>query len=101
MTNGGRTVLGNRDEQHVLDAQKGRALQELESHGYVADPHLAELPRGSVYRHPAAPSLLVRDDGRVELLSGQSDTQPLRPSQPRVNGIRWRRGLAFLTLLGA
>src|SRR3954464_12057119 len=97
MTISGRTVVDDRDERHVLDSQKGRALQELERHGYVADPHLAELPRGSVYRHPVAPSLLVRDDGRVELLSGQPDTHP----QPRMNGVRWRRGLAFLALLGA
>ena len=101
MTAIGRTVPDNRDERHVLDAQKGRALQELERHGYVADPHLADLPRGSVYRHPVAPSLLVRDDGRVELLSSQPDMQPHRGYRPRANSIRWTRGLAFLTLLGA
>jgi|SRR5436190_23192024 len=101
MTISGRTVPNDRDERQVLDSQKGRALRELEKHGYVADPYLAELPRGSVYRHPVAPSLLVRDDGRLELLSGQPDPQPLTASQPRSNGIRWRRGLVFLALLGA
>ena len=101
MTIGGKTVHDDDDERHVLEAQKGRALQELERHGYVADRHLADLPRGSVYRHPVAPSLLVRDDGRVELLSSQPEAQSHKFSRPRRNGIRWTRGLAFLTLLGA
>ncbi len=98
MTIGGRAVVSN-PERHVLDSQKDRVLQELERHGYVAEPHLAGSPGGVICRHTVAPSLLVCDDGRIELLSGQPDTQALMLSQPPLNRIRWRRSLLFLTLL--
>ena len=86
-------------ELHVLDPQKDRVLQELERHGYVAEPNIAGSPDGTICRHPAAPSLLVSDYGRIELLGGQPDTQARMLSQPP--RIRWGRGVLFLTLLCA
>ena len=100
MTTGMTTVPSVRDERDVLDSQKVRVVRELERHGYVAEPNPAGSPGGSICRHPAAPSLLVCDDGRIELLSGQPVTQPLVLSPLSPNRIRWRRSLLFLTLLG-
>jgi hypothetical protein len=53
-----------------------------------------------ICRHPTAPNLLVRDDGRIELLSGKSETQGWLHSQPLVKRIHRGRALLFLTLLG-
>jgi hypothetical protein len=98
MSIGEKAVVSN-PERHVLDLEKDRVLQELERHGYVAEPHLAGSPGGAIYRHPAAPSLLVRDDGRIELLSGQPVTQPLMVSQPPLKRILWGRSMLFLAFL--
>ena len=98
MTTGSRIVPSNRDERHVLASQTG-VLQELERHGYVAEPHSAGSPGGTICRHPAAPDLLVCDDGRMELLSGQADTQALLLSQPPLKRIHRGRALLFVTLL--
>ena len=98
MTIGGRTVVKN-PERHVLDSQKDRVVQELERHGYVAEPNPAGSPGRAIYRHPVAPSLLVCDDGRIELPGGQPATQALMLSQPPLKRIRWRRSLLFLTFL--
>jgi len=93
MTMGSVTVSGKPDERHVPDSQ--RVLRELERHGYVIEPHSAGSPGGAICRHPAAPSLLVFDDGRIELIGGR----PAMSSQVPLNPIRWRRGLLFLALL--
>lgn len=99
MTIGGTTVPAHRDERHDLESQKGRVVRELERHGYVAEPHSAESPGGVICRHAVAPSLLVHDDGRMELLSGQPAMQAVRLSQSSLNPIRWRRALLVLALL--
>ena len=89
----------NRDEHSVLDSRKLTVLRELERYGYVAEPHSAASPNGAICRHPAAPSLLVCDDGRMELLSGRADRLAVMPSQPVPNPIRRARALLFLALL--
>jgi hypothetical protein len=98
MTTGSSIIPNDRDERRVLASQKG-VLQELERHGYVAEPLSARSPGVTICRHPAAPNLLVRDDGRIELLSDQPDTQGLLLSQPPVKRIHRGRALLFLTLL--
>lgn len=100
MTIGGSIVSSN-PGRPVLDPQKDRVLQELERHGYVAEQHLAGSPGGAICRHPAAPSLLVSDSGRIELLGVQPDRQAVMLSQPTRNDRRWRRALLFLALLCA
>ena len=98
MTIDRRPVVSN-PERHVLDSEKDRILRDLERQGYVAEPHLAGSPGGVICRHPVAPSLLVCDDGRIELPKGQPDTQALVFSQPPLNRIHWRRALLVLALL--
>ena len=95
-----KTLPSKPDERPVLDPQKGKVLRELERHGYVAEQHLAGSPGGAVYRHPVAPSMLVWDDGRIELLGGEPDPQDLGYSQRPAKRIRWDRSLLFLALLG-
>src|SRR6478672_9493333 len=99
MTNDGRTVA-TISGQPVVDSPRAKVLQELERHGYVAEPHSASAPGGAVYRHPAAPRLLVDDDGRIELLSGQPDTRRAVLPHARTNPVRWGRAMVFFTLLG-
>jgi hypothetical protein len=99
MTSGSSIVPSGSDESHVPASKKG-VLQELERHGYVAEPLSAGPPGVMICRHPAAPNLLVRDDGRIELLSGKSETQGWLHSQPLVKRIHRGRALLFLTLLG-
>jgi len=100
MTIGSRIIPGRRDEPDVL-ASRERVLRELERHGYVAELHSAGSSGGTICRHPAAPNLLVCDDGRMELLSGQSDRQGFLLSQPPAKRIHRGRALLFLALLGA
>ena len=96
----GRTTAPSiRDEHHHLDLQQVKAVQELERHGYVAEPQPSGSLGGVICRHAVAPSLLVGDDGRVEVLGGQPARHALAPSPPQ-NRIRWRRTLLFLALLG-
>jgi len=99
MTTGSRIVPGHRDERDVLASREG-VLKELERHGYVAEPHSAGSSGGTICRHPAAPNLLVCDDGRLELLNVKPNPQMIQSQRP-LSGIRWRRGMLFLTLLGA
>ena len=100
MTIDRRTVVRS-PERHVLESEKDRVLQELERHGYVAEPHSAGSSGGTICRHPAAPNLLVCDDGRMELLSGRSDRRGSLLSQPPAKRIHRGRALLFLALLGA
>ena len=100
MTTGNSIIAGSRDERPVLASPKV-VVQELERQGYVAEPDLSGSLGGVICRHPAAPSLLVRDDGRLELLSGQPDAQAFQRSQPPLKRVHWGRGLIFLTLLCA
>src|SRR4051794_39089163 len=72
MTTGSSIVPSDCDERQVLASKQG-VLQELERHGYVAEPPTAGSGSVTICRHAAAPNLLVRDDGRIELLSGQPD----------------------------
>jgi hypothetical protein len=76
-------------------------VEELERHGYVAEPPPAGSSGVAICRHPAAPSVLVCDDGRMELLSGQPEIQPLTASPPPARRIHWGRATLFLAILGA
>ena len=97
MTTDKRMVPTGLDEPPVLAAQR-RVMQELERHGYLADrPSAGSL---TVYRHPTAPSLLVRDDGRLELLSDEPRIQS-QLLQPRAKRIHRGRALLVISLLGA
>lgn len=87
-----------REERAALILQD-RALQELERHGYVAHPQVTEWPAGIMLRHPVAPDLLVCDDGRIELPSGQSIKHMPLQSPPARKKIRWGRTLMIATLL--
>lgn len=100
MTMGRDAVPGTSGDLSVLDSPKNRAVRELERHGYVAEPNFAGSPGGAICRHPVAPSLLVGDDGRIELVRGQPDTRGRALARPSQNSIRWRRALIFLALLG-
>ena len=100
MAAGSGIVPTSGDERDVPPSQQG-VLKELERHGYVAELHSTERPHGTICRHPAAPNLLVRPDGRIELLSRQPETQARPLSQPLAKQVHWGRGLLFLTLLGA
>jgi hypothetical protein len=75
-------------------------MRELERHGYVADIYATGAGGGLVFRHAAAPSLTVHDDGRIELPGGQLAAQALPAVPPGRRRIRWTRTLLFLTLLG-
>lgn len=98
MAVGSGIVPSTRDERDVPPSQQG-VLQELESHGYVAELQSMDSPDGTICRRPAGPNLLVRPDGRIELLRGQQDLRG-RLSQPLVGRVHWGRGVLFLTLLG-
>jgi hypothetical protein len=74
-------------------------LNELKRRGYVAAAHSGRPDRGVICNHPTGPSLLVCDDGRLELLSGEEVTETFIQSQVPANRIRWRRALPFLALL--
>jgi hypothetical protein len=100
MRTGSRIVFSGRDERHVLASQEG-VLQELERQGYVAEPHSAVSPSGMICRHPAAPDLLVCDDGRIELLRSQPNAQNLLLSQPLKRIHRGRTLLILALLCGA
>ena len=100
MTTGSSIVPGDFDERHVV-ASKMSVLQELERHGYLAEPLSAGSAGVTICRHPAAPNLLVRDDGGIELLRGQPDTQGRLFPQPLVKRVHRGRALLFFTLLGA
>ena len=96
-----RTDIANPDERNVLDSPRRKVVQELERHGYVVDPNAAGSPGLTIYRHSAAPSLMVCDDGRLELPGGQPHTQTVMLWQAPTKRVHWGRGLLFLTLLGA
>jgi hypothetical protein len=100
MTNGGLPVPSSAEERQLLDPQKARVLQELEKQGYAIEPTSAPSLGGTICRHPVAPALLVCDDGRLELLNVKPNPQMIQSQRP-LSGIRWRRGMLFLTLLGA
>jgi len=101
MITGGMPVPSSADAPQILDPQKARVLQELERQGYVVEPTSAPSLGGTICRHPVAPALLVCGDGRIELLNVRPNPQMMIDPQPPLNGIRWRRGMLFLTLLGA
>ena len=67
----GRAVPSNPDEREYLHEQKGKVHLEQERHGYVAEPRAEQPQQGAIYRHPTAPTLLVREDGGLTLLSEQ------------------------------
>jgi hypothetical protein len=100
MTSDASIVRGTPDEPHHLET-KDRVGRDLERHGYVADPYATDAGGGALYRHAVAPSLIVHDDGRIELPSGQRTAQSLLPAQLERKRIRWRRALPFLALLCA
>jgi len=99
MTVGTRAVATKADERLVVSG-KTSVLQELERQGYLLEPQPPGSGTGVICRHLNAPNLLVRDDGRVELLSTQPDAQALMLPPYPINRIRWRRGMLILTLLG-
>ncbi len=80
---------------------KHSVARELERHGYVADRYSTEPSAGALFRHAVAPSLILHDDGRIELPSGQRTNQALLPAGARPTRIRWSRTLLFLALLCA
>ena len=96
-----RTTVPNPDEQQVLNAQRDRVVQELESYGFLAEAPLARSSGATLCRLPGGPSLLVCDDGRLELLSRQPGTHAVMHSQSAAKPIRWGRTLLFLALLCA
>lgn len=98
MTSEARIVRSDRDELHHSQS-KDSVVRELEKHGYVADPYSTEPNGGALFRHAAAPSLIVHDDGRIELPAGQRPSHPLVPVRPPSNRIRWTRTLIFFALL--
>ena len=93
-------IIPLHDEMRVTAPQED-VLRELERHGYVAEPVSAAVPGGTLCRHPAAPNLVVRDDGRIELLIGQPNTENFLPWQPPVKRIYRGRTLLVLALLCA
>ena len=99
MMSGPKIVRSYHDEPHALDSRDG-VVGELQRHGYVADTYSTEPGGGVLFRHAAAPSLIVHDDGRIELPSGQPMAQSLSAVTPRSTRIRWSRTLLFLALLG-
>jgi hypothetical protein len=100
MTTDSRPVPSDPDERHLL-ASKKSVVQELERHGYLAEPQSVGSTQGTIYRHPAAPSLFVSDDGRIEVLSHQPDTEGRLLSQPRQKQIHRGRALLVVALLCA
>lgn len=97
MTSGTRIARREGDERHPSKSMDN-VVRELERHGYVADPYSMDPGAGALFRHAAAPNLVVHEDGRIELPSGQLATQSLLPPPAR---IRWRRTLLVVTLLCA
>ena len=99
MTSGSKIVPNDSHELDLVASQRG-ILNELERHGYLVERQSAAAAGGTICRHPGAPDLLVRDDGRIELLSGQAYAhRPLRRQEP-AKRIHWGRGLLFVALLG-
>ena len=89
------------DGRHVAeDLRRARVLQELERQGYVIEPPSAPPSRDAICRHPVAPSLLVKEDGQLELLNVQPHPQSFHSASPPLKRIHWPRGLLFLAVLG-
>jgi len=99
MTSSARIVRSGHG--HNLPESKLNVVRELERHGYVADPYSTEEDGGALFRHAAAPSLIVHHNGRIELPTGQRVSQGFLPLQPPRKRIRWTRTLLFLAMLGA
>jgi hypothetical protein len=83
-------------QQH-LESPRDKTVRELELHGYVVDLASDVSAGGTLCRHAAAPSLLVWDDGRIELPAGQR-TAP-SPAKPPQTGVRLGRTMLFVALL--
>ncbi len=85
--------------QQQLQAHCLATLKELTRHGYAADRRSAEMPGALLLRHPAAPDLVLREDGTLGLPPGQ----PLKAYSPSlaVNKPSWRRALFIVLLLAA
>jgi ABC-type Fe3+-siderophore transport system permease subunit len=94
-----RSTLVSDPGQLVLETRRNSVLQELEKHGYVVEPHDVGSGFVALCRHPAAPSMLVGEDGRLQLLEGQPYPQARTLSQFPVDRIRWPRVLLFIAVL--
>jgi hypothetical protein len=99
MSSESETLPTIREDRFVMGSRMAGVVQELQRHRYVADPHL-EGTGGTICRHPSAPTLLVRDDGRIELVGGQRASDAV-VHLPPAKRIRWGRSVVFLALIGA
>ena len=88
-------------EQGLRSPNTGsEVLRELARHGYVADTPSTEGQRPVLLRHPAAPDLLLRDDGFIELPLGQPLRNNATTGLDRVRGkVHWGRGVMVVLLL--
>jgi hypothetical protein len=74
-------------------------LSELERHGYVVEPHSASSANGAICRHPEAPTLMVTEEGQLELVEGEPVNRISMPPQIAGSRIHHGRALLILTLL--
>ena len=96
----GGTIVPNAVEQRNILNIRSEVLQELERHGYIAECLSGGLSGRVIYRHPSAPSLLVCDDGRLELVSDHLHAQGMMTSPQPVKRIHWDRAVVVIALLG-
>jgi hypothetical protein len=75
-------------------------LRELGRRGYVVEPPSAESQSLTICRHDERPDLVVRHDGRIELLSEGSDIRESLQVGFSEKRLHRGRALLFLALLG-
>lgn len=80
-----------------LDRGGFRALQELTRHGYAPDADAPVAGEGLLMRHPAAPDLVLRPDGTIEIPASQRRPGSADAAQPVKRKRRW--GRMFLILM--